>query len=152
MLRHAIRWPDSLDLAMALFESIGVKTRDKGFLMSSLTLNMLQENELERLIEYERSTCPEDKGHVYRCAFPYRPQNDLQAELIDLGILAKKEDGQYGIVVVLTSKGYSYFPAKYQEEETLLRARKRDSHLIGLSAFFAALCIIVGFLLGKFFT
>ena len=86
--------------------------------MPTIDLNLLQERELERLIDYERSTCTVNGDLVYRCAF--------------------------------TSDGYSYFPAKHQEEVEKQRAHKRESRLIGLSALFAALCVIAGFLLGRF--
>lgn len=118
--------------------------------MPTIDLNLLQERELERLIDYERSTCTVNGDLVYRCAFPYRPDDDLQVELLERGALARKTDEHRGAVVCITSDGYSYFPAKHQKEVEKQRAHKRESRLIGLSALFAALCVITGFLLGRF--
>lgn len=119
--------------------------------MSTISLNILQERELGRLLDYERSTCTVDGDLVYRCAFPYRPDDDLQAELLERGALTRKTDDRRGAVVTITSDGYSYFPAKRHVEEERQRAQKRETRLIGRSALFAALCVVVGFLLGKFF-
>lgn len=58
--------------------------------MSTLSLNILQERELGRLLDYERATCSVDGELVYRCAFPYRPDDDLQRELIESGALIAK--------------------------------------------------------------
>ena len=116
----------------------------------SIVLNIPQERELQRLIDYERSTCSVEGELVYRCAFPYRPDDELQAELIDCGALATKAEGKRGTIVVITSEGYSYFLELRRAERERIRREKRDARLIGLSAFFAALCVIVGFLLGRF--
>ncbi|MEF9875494.1 MAG: hypothetical protein RSB04_05185 [Gordonibacter sp.] len=119
--------------------------------MSTLTLNIPQERELQRLIDYERSTCSVEGDLVYRCAFPYRPDDELQAELIEQGALAARAEGKRGAIVVITSDGYSYFLEKRREQVERKRREKRDARLIALSALFAALCIIIGFLLGRFF-
>ena len=58
--------------------------------MPTIELNLMQERELERLIDYERSTCTVGGDLVYRCAFPYRPEDDLQHELIERGALVQK--------------------------------------------------------------
>ena len=58
----------------------------------TLELNLLQERELGRLIDYERATCTVNGELVYRCAFPYRPDDDLQCELIERGALARRAD------------------------------------------------------------
>ena len=60
--------------------------------MASIELNILQERELGRLLDYERATCTVDGEWVYRCAFPLRPDDDLQRELIERGALAKRPD------------------------------------------------------------
>lgn len=60
----------------------------------AISLNIPQERELARLIDYERSTCSVEGERV--------------------------------------------------------RREKRDARLIGLSALFAALCVVAGFLLGRF--
>lgn len=116
----------------------------------SIVLNIPQERELARLIDYKRATCSVDGELVYRCAFPYRPDDELQAELIDCGALAAKAEGKRGTIVVITSDGYSFFLERNRAERERARREKRDARLIGLSAFFAALCMAVGFLLGRF--
>lgn len=118
--------------------------------MAGIELNLMQERELGRLIDYERSTCSVEGSLVYRCAFPFRPDDDLQVELIRAGALARKTDEQRGIVVTITSSGYSYFPAKRQAAEKREAEKKHDSRLIGMSAGFAAACVVIGVLLGKF--
>ena len=85
--------------------------------MASIELNILQERELGRLLDYERATCTVDGELVYRCAFPLRPDDDLQRELIERGALAKRPDDRRGTVVAITTDGYSYFPAKRKEQE-----------------------------------
>lgn len=120
--------------------------------MPSLILNIPQERELQRLIDYERSTCSVEGDLVYRCAFPYRPEDELQAELIERGALAAKAEGKRGSIVVITSDGYSYFLEKRHEQAERKRREKRDARLIAWSALFAALCVVTGFLLGRFLT
>lgn len=118
--------------------------------MSSINLNIQQERELARLLEYERATCSVNGELVYRCAFPFRPDDDLQAELIERGALMKKTDDQRGCIVTLTSDGYSYFPAKRKVEMERQRQEKREVRLIFLSGAFAVACALAGFLLGRF--
>lgn len=71
--------------------------------MASIELNILQERELGRLLDYERATCTVDGELVYRCAFPLRPDDDLQRELIERGALAKRPDDRRGTVVAITT-------------------------------------------------
>ena len=103
--------------------------------MASIELNILQERELGRLLDYERATCTVD---------------DLQRELIERGALAKRPDDRRGTVVAITTDGYSYFPAKRKQQEERNRDKHHDTRLVGLSACFAAACVIIGFLLGRF--
>lgn len=117
--------------------------------MPIIDLNIMQERELARLIEYERGTCAVNGELMYRCAFPLRPDDELQTELIARGVLAKKEDDRHGIVVAITSDGYSYFPSKHRYEANIQREHEREVRLVGRSALFAALCVIVGFILGR---
>lgn len=124
----------------------------KGSAVPSLILNIPQERELQRLIDYERSTCSVEGDLVYRCAFPCRPEDELQAELIERGALAAKAEGKRGSIVVITSDGYSYFLEKRHEQAERKRREKRDARLIAWSALFAALCVVTGFLLGRFLT
>lgn len=118
--------------------------------MASIELNILQERELGRLLDYERATCTVDGELVYRCAFPLRPEDDLQSELIARGALAKRPDDRRGTVVAITTDGYSYFPAKRRAQAERLRDKKHDTRIVALSACFAAVCMLVGFLLGHF--
>ena len=115
----------------------------------TLELNLLQERELGRLIDYERATCTVNGELVYRCAFPYRPDDDLQCQLIERGALARRADERRGSVVAITSDGYSYFPAKDREEAETRRRSRREVRLVALSALFSAVCMAVGFLLGR---
>lgn len=115
----------------------------------AISLNIPQERELARLIDYERSTCSVEGELVYRCAFPYRPDDDLQCELIERGALARRADERRGSVVAITSDGYSYFPAKDREEAETRRRSRREVRLVALSALFSAVCMAVGFLLGR---
>lgn len=119
--------------------------------MPTIDLNILQERELARLLDYERATCTVDGDLVYHCAFPYRPDDDLQVELIAHGALMQKIDDRRGTVVTITSDGYSYFPMLKQEEEERKRRERRETRLVGTAALFAALSVVIGFLLGKFF-
>ena len=114
-----------------------------------IALNIPQERELLRLIDYERSTCSVDGDLVYRCAFPHYPEDDLQAELIERGALAVKRDPKRGTIVVIASEGYSYVMEKRREELEQRRREKRDVRLVALSALFAAACVVVGFALGR---
>lgn len=118
--------------------------------MASIELNIMQERELARLIEYERATCTVDGDMVYRCAFPYRADDDLQMELIKRGALKAKSDSTKGTIVAITSDGYSYFPAKQAEQEQQLQMQKRETKLIALSAAFSAVALIIGILIGHF--
>ena len=116
--------------------------------MSAQELNYAQERELHRLLDYERKTCSAEGELVYHCAFPFRPDNDLQAELIDLGYLRVKANRAHGSVVMISSDGYSYFPALAREERLRKERERRDAHLIGLTALFCAICMMAGFLAG----
>ena len=118
--------------------------------MSNLSLNLLQERELARLLDYEHATCSVGGELVYRCVFPYRPDDDLQRELIENGALAAKQDDKRGVVVTITSDGRSYFPELRRAEAERLREQRRDARLVALSALFAAACTVAGFLLGRF--
>lgn len=103
--------------------------------MPTIDLNILQERELARLLDYERATCTVDGDLVYHCAFPYRPDDDLQVELIAHGALMQKIDDRRGTVVTITSDGYSYFPMLKQEEEERKRRERRETRLVGTAAF-----------------
>lgn len=119
--------------------------------MPTIDLNILQERELARLLDYERATCTVDGDLVYHCAFPYRPEDDLQLELIERGALMKRIDDRRGTVVTITSDGYSYFPMRKAEEDELRRRESRDTRLVALAALFALVAVVVGFVLGRFF-
>ena len=74
--------------------------------MPTIDLNILQERELARLLDYERATCTVDGDLVYHCAFPYRPDDDLQVELIAHGALMQKIDDRRGTVVTISHDRY----------------------------------------------
>lgn len=116
----------------------------------SIALNIPQERELQRLIDYERATCSVDGELVYRCAFPHYPEDELQAELITCGALAIKPDPKRGAIVVITSDGYSYILERQREAYEQRRREKREARLIALSGVAGAIFIIIGFLLGRF--
>ena len=113
-------------------------------------LNIPQERELRRLIDFERRTCSVDGELVYRCALPYRPDDELQSELIDHGMLAAHPDQRRGTIVVITTDGYSYFMEKARAEQERQRAHRREMRLVVAGVIAGALCGVAGFLLGRF--
>lgn len=113
-------------------------------------LNIPQERELRRLIDFERKTCSVDGELVYRCALPYRPADELQSELIDHGMLAAHPDQRRGTIVVITTDGYSYFMEKARAEQERQRAHRREMRLVVAGVVAGALCVVAGFLLGHF--
>lgn len=113
-------------------------------------LNIPQERELKRLIDFERNTCSVDGELVYRCALPYRPDDELQAELIEHGMLAAHPDPRRGTIVIITTDGYSYFMEKARAEHERKRARRREMRLVVAGIICGALCVIAGVLLGHF--
>lgn len=119
----------------------------KGAFDVKISLNLAQERELHRLIDYERSLAEANADPLFRCAFPYRPDNDLQAELIDLKVLSLKQGG-HGNMVVISSYGYSYFPEKARLEMRNQQNACRDVKLIAIAALFSAAAMGIGFLLG----
>ena len=113
-------------------------------------LNIPQERELRRLIDFERKTCSVDGELVYRCALPYRPDDELQSELIDHGMLLADHDLRRGTIVVITTDGYSYFMEKARAEQERQRAHRREMRLVVAGVVAGALCVVAGFLLGHF--
>ena len=122
-------------------------------LMAQIHLNIQQEMELIRLIEFERAKSATAEGRGRRCAFPYRPDNQLQGELVSLGALAlmpqTAPDGTTEPVVTITSAGYSFFTEKARRERELRRQQRRDYLLVLISGAFAMLCTVIGFLIGR---
>ncbi|NPD31283.1 hypothetical protein HLV37_05325 [Eggerthellaceae bacterium zg-1084] len=113
-----------------------------------LKLNLAQERELHRLIDYERSLCEANDDPVFRCAFPYRPDNDLQSELIEARGLLVKNDPRHGTIVVISSAGYSHFPEKARDRRLEEERARRDARLIALTALYSGACMAIGVLLG----
>ena len=114
-------------------------------------LNIPQERELRRLIDFERKTCSVDGELVYRCALPYRPDDELQSELIDHGMLAAHPDQRRGTIVVITTDGYYLdFMEKVRAEQERQRAHRREMRLVVAGVVAGALCVVAGFLLGHF--
>lgn len=121
--------------------------------MAQIHLNIQQEMELIRLIEFERAKSTTAEGQGRRCAFPFRPDERLQTELVSLGALAVMTqtlpDGTANPVVVITSAGYSFFTEKARRERELRRQQRRDYLLVLISGSFAMLCTVIGFLVGR---
>lgn len=121
--------------------------------MAPIHLNIQQEMELIRLIEFERAKSATVEGQGRRCAFPLRPDNHLQAELVSLGALAvipqPAPDGSNSPVVAITSAGYAFFTEKARRERELRRQQRRDYLLVLISGAFAMLCTVIGFLIGR---
>ena len=121
--------------------------------MAQIHLNIQQEMELIRLIEFERAKSATAEGQGRRCAFPFRPDNHLQAELVSLGALAviprTAPDGSDNPVVTITSAGYTFFTEKARREREVRRQQRRDYLLVLISGAFAMLCTVIGFLIGR---
>ncbi len=112
------------------------------------TLNIPQERELKRLIDFERSTCSVGGELVYRCALPFRPDDELQAELIERGMLSCRKDPRRGTIVVISTDGYSYFLEKARAERDGAKAQRREMKLVFVGVLAGAVCVIAGVLLG----
>lgn len=113
------------------------------------SLNIPQEQELHRLLEYERHACG-DEGGIGRVAFPYRPNDMLQSELVQKGMLTVRDSTSHGAVVLISSDGYSYFAELQRMEVERRRASQRDLRIETFAVMLGAICVIVGFLLGRF--
>ena len=114
-----------------------------------MQLNYMQERELHRLLEYERRVCRRPDGRIVgQCAFPSRPDNDLQRELIAAGALVRRVDNMRGSIVVITSDGYSYFPELARIEQREIDQRRHERNMVVLTGVFCVICLIVGFVLG----
>lgn len=121
--------------------------------MAPIYLNIQQEMELIRLIEFERAKSASMPGEGRRCAFPLRPENRLQTELISLGALdvvsQRVADGSTQPVVTITDEGYTFFTEKARREREERRQQRRDYLLVLISGAFAMLCTVIGFLIGR---
>ncbi|MEG0758084.1 MAG: hypothetical protein RR505_06720 [Raoultibacter sp.] len=121
--------------------------------MAVIHLNIQQEMELIRLIEFERAKSVSMGSEGRKCAFPYRPDNTLQAELISLGALAvmpqQTADGATQPIVTITNEGYTFFTEKARREREDRKQQRRDYILVLISGAFAMLCTVIGFLIGK---
>lgn len=156
MLRDGFNWRENADLPTLfpcrtgmigwMHESSKGRRGDR----VNAALNIPQERELRRLIDFERKTCSVDGELVYRCALPYRPDDELQSELIDHGMLAAHPDQRRGTIVVITTDGYSYFMEKARAEQERQRAHRREMRLVVAGVVAGALCVVAGFLLGHF--
>ena len=87
----------------------------------AISLNIPQERELARLIDYERSTCSVEGELVYRCAFPYRPDDELQAELDRI-----VEEGMFNISIA----SYVEFPEGTAEGEVRIENVPSNHYLM----------------------
>ena len=114
----------------------------RGDTMEEKRLNSRQAAELERLIAFERDRCSADGMVVYQCAFPLRPQDALQAELVDRGMLEVKTSADSDRpFVVISAEGYSYVD-RIEEED------RRDWLIVLVSGLFGMLCTLIGLLIG----
>lgn len=118
-------------------------------------LNIPQERELHRLLQFERDHCATSADGPGRAVLPYLPNNRLQAELIEKGVLELRRDGSRGPVVVISSDGYSYFAELQREEYELEVQHQREmalaSRVSRTAIFCVVLGVILGFVLGHFF-
>ena len=121
--------------------------------MAAIHLTIQQEMELIRLIDFERAKSASLGGEGRRCAFPYRPDNRLQAELISLGALAvmsqQTAQGTAHPVVTITDEGDAFFTEKARRERVERKQQRRDYTLVLISGAFAMLCTVIGFLVGR---
>ena len=98
--------------------------------MPTIDLNILQERELARLLDYERATCTVDGDLVYHCAFPYRPDDDLQVELIAHGALMQKIDNDISVQPRASCEPYHIMPLERRRStltSALVMSSKREA-------------------------
>lgn len=121
--------------------------------MAAIHLNIQQEMELVRLIEFERAKSSSMSGESRKCAFPYRPDNVLQTELVSLGALAvmsqQTANGATQPIVTITNEGYAFFTERARREREERKQQRRDYVLVLISGAFAMLCTVIGFLIGR---
>ena len=121
----------------------------RGDTMEEKRLNSRQAAELERLIAFERDCCSADGMVVYQCAFPLRPQDALQAELVDRGMLEVKTSADSDRpFVVISAEGYSYVDRIEEEDRRERRLERRDWLIVLVSGLFGMLCTLIGLLIG----
>ncbi len=117
--------------------------------MEETRLNSRQLAELERLIAFERDRCSADGMVVYQCAFPLRPHDPLQAELVDAGVLAVKTSADSDRpFVVISPDGYACVDRIEERERRERRWERRDWLIVLVSGLFGMLCTLIGLLIG----
>ncbi len=118
--------------------------------MTARRLNNRQEEELVRLISFEREKCTVDGNQAYHCAFPLRREDRNQNELIKLGMLAVKRNPQTKRpFVVVTPLGYAFVEEREQALAEIKSLQRRDTRLVLVSGAFACLSTVIGFIVGR---
>lgn len=117
--------------------------------MEEKRLNSRQAAELERLIAFERDRCSADGMVVYQCAFPLRPQDPLQAELVDAGVLVVKTSADSDRpFVVIAPEGYACIDRVEEQERRERYWERRDWAIVLIAGLFGMLCTLIGLLIG----
>lgn len=112
-------------------------------------LNGRQLAELQRLVDFERDKCSASGMVVYQCAFPLRPHDPLQAELVEAGVLAVKSSADSDKpFVAITQEGYALIEEREEADREQRRMERRDWTVVLVSGLFAMLCTVIGVLLG----
>lgn len=117
--------------------------------MDGKRLNGRQMAELQRLVEFERDKCSASGMVVYQCAFPLRPHDPLQAELVESGVLAVKTTAESDRpFVAITREGYAFVEEREEAELEQRRQERRDWTVVLVSGLFGMLCTIIGVFVG----
>ena len=113
-------------------------------------LNNRQEEELVRLVAFEREKCSVDGRQPFHCAFPLRRDDRNQNDLIKLGMLAvKRTSGQSRPFVAITPLGYAFVEEREQALAEIKQLQRRDTRLVLVSGAFATFSCILGFIIGR---
>ena len=95
------------------------------------------------------STCARAARAQAPFAFPLRPQDALQAELVDRGMLEVKTSADSDRpFIVISAEGYSYVDRIEEEDRRERRLERRDWLIVLVSGLFGMLCTLIGLLIG----
>ena len=121
-----------------------------------MSLNQLDtrlEAELFGLVRFERDKNAALGAAPRRCAFPFRPDNPLQAALVEAGVLEvvtqRRADGSLHHAVALTQDAYAHVAERERAEREARRQSRRDWALVITAAAFSLLGMLIGFLVGQ---
>lgn len=118
--------------------------------MAMRRLNDRQEEELVRLVGFERNKCMFDGVQPYHCAFPLKRDDRNQHDLVKLGMLAiKMHQGTNRPFVCITPLGYAFVEEREAALEEVKRLQQRDVRLVILSGLFACVCTLAGVVMGR---